>query len=106
MKILLLLLLISNTCLAGTSFKKKSDAIYTATGTSTQVISRDLDRKYLLIQNQGTDIVIINLASAQSGGNGIQIPAGGFWEPLVCPYDSIFIKALSGTQAVEILEGK
>ena len=88
-----------------TPFQKHSDAIHTATGTSTLALPANSDRVYLLIQNQGTDSIIVNVGAAQVGSNGILIPAGGNWEALRAPLDAIYLKAVTGSQAVEILEG-
>lgn len=75
------------------------------TGTSTKLLNANVNRKYLIIINSGTDAIYIKAASAHSGTEGVKIPAGGNWEPFVPPIDSLYFKSASGTQAVSIIEG-
>jgi len=77
-----------------------------ATITSTKILSRNDLRTYLLIQNVGTDTIIVKFNSVQSGSEGIQIPAGGNYEPVLTPKDSVWIESASGSQAFMILEGQ
>jgi hypothetical protein len=88
-------------------FNVQTDALYTATVTSTKVISRNNSRHYLLIQNLSSTIgVTVTLGAAQSAGEGVYIVAGGNWEPIVAPHDSIYLKSASSTASVEIVEGQ
>lgn len=76
----------------------------TATTTSTKFLEINPIRNYLLIQNNGSTDVYIKMSSAHSGTEGIKLVAGGAWEPILPPRNSIYIKAASGTDAVTILE--
>ncbi len=76
------------------------------TGTSTLILARNELRNYLLIQNVGTDTIIVKFNSAQSGSEGIQIPAGGNYEPGKVPVESVWIESAAGTQATTVLEGQ
>ena len=49
------------------------------------------NRSYLLIQNNGAGTMSIVLAGVAVAGAGIQIVAGGYWEPLVVPVNTFYI---------------
>lgn len=73
---------------------------FTATTTDQILLARDDFRKGFLFVNKGLVTVYLKYNSAQSGTQGIEIPAGGNFEPLVTPQDEIHIRAASGTSAV------
>lgn len=77
----------------------------TATVTSTQILSQNLNRNYLMIQNNGATSIIVKYSSVQAGTEGVSIPAGGNWEPLIVPGDSVWIRSASSTDAMTIIEG-
>lgn len=76
-----------------------------ATGTSTQILPQDNRRSYMLIQNLGAANVIVKIKTVQSASEGVVIPPGGNWEPQVVPFDPVFIKSASGTQAIVVIAG-
>lgn len=78
---------------------------YTATGTSAVAVAANQNRKYLLIQNNGSASVYLKPAVVHSGTEGIVLIAGGVWEPLSVPVDAIYAKSASGSQALVIQEG-
>jgi hypothetical protein len=78
----------------------------TATTSASQILSQNLNRKYLIIQNTGSTTVTVNLGVAQSGGAGIQIIAGGNYEPVHTPTDSIWIQSTSSTDVINYIEGE
>lgn len=78
----------------------------TATTTTTKVLEGTIKRNYLMIVNNGTVAVYAKVGSAQSGNEGILIPAGGNWEPSLAPSDAIYIKSASSTSSVTLLTGK
>lgn len=80
--------------------------VVTATTTSTLVLSKNLDRKYLLIQNNGATAVSVKFKSAHVAAEGLVIPAnGGSYEMLKAPTDVVYLKASAGTDSVVIVEG-
>jgi len=86
-------------------FKLSSQAAYTVTTTSTKWLEADSYRNYLLCQNNGAVVVSLKVGSVQSGSEGIQIAAGGYYEPFVAPTGSIFMKTASSTASVVCIEG-
>lgn len=101
--IFLLTLLVSVNVFA--AFSKTTDAVYTATTTPTQVLAANHFRTYLLVQNRGSVVITVNVGATLTSANGIQIPAGGNWEPLIAPQDTIWLTSASSTSVTEILEG-
>ena len=77
----------------------------TATVTSTKALSRNEARVYLLIQNTGAQTIIVKFNSVQSALEGIQIPAGGNYEPLIAPKDAVYVETASATSGFTIMEG-
>ncbi len=61
-------------------------------------------RSYLLFQNRGTASIYLKLVSTISSTEGIEVVAGGSYEPVIAPKDAIYIKAASGTQAYTVME--
>lgn len=62
-------------------------------------------RKYLLVVNKGTDTIYLKSGANPSAGQGVPIPAGGNYEPLFPPSADVYLKAASGTQSYELIEG-
>lgn len=78
---------------------------YSATGTSGKALNANFNRKYLLVVNEGSQTVYVKVDAAHSGTEGVPIVAGGAWEPIVAPVNSLYIKSASGTQTISIVEG-
>jgi hypothetical protein len=78
----------------------------TATGTSAQAIAADSERKYFLIQNKGSETIYLKFDSAHSGTEGIVIPAGGNYEPVKAPLNSVWLKSSTGSQSYVIFHGR
>lgn len=77
----------------------------TATTTSNLVIGGHVKRNYLLVVNKGTGPVLLKFVSAHTGTEGILVPAGGNYEPMRVPMDSLYIRSVSGSQLVSVTEG-
>lgn len=86
-------------------FGLSTQSIVTATTVSAVGLAANSRRAYLLIQNQGAVTVTVTIGGAQAASEGIQIVAGGSWEPIVVPLDSIAFKSASSTAAVSVVEG-
>ena len=75
-------------------------------GASAQVLGQNNLRSYLIIQNTGATSIIVKLGSTISSSNeGVQIPAGGNYEPIKAPANAVFLKALSGSPTYILIEG-
>lgn len=73
---------------------------------STKVLNQNPYRQYLLIQNNGAATVSLVFGAADSGGNGVIIPAsGGSYELIRPSTDSVYLNASSGSNSVIIIEG-
>lgn len=113
MKIFLTLLLLFTTTLAMAGNDAQaprvgvsSQAVVTATVTSTKFLSQNFNRDFLWIQNQGAVSIIIKPTAVQSGSEGIIIVAGAsliLTNPAL--QDAFWIKSASATAAVEVIEG-
>lgn len=104
--ILALFLLLPSFALAGGfAVTLDSQSVVTVTGTSTQFLAANSAREYLLIQNNGTTNVIVKFGSAQTASEGVIIVAGGNYEPIKGIYDSVWMKSVSSTDSVTIVEG-
>lgn len=101
--LLICLLLVAQTVSAQTAFGPPVPV--TATVTSTKVLDANSLRSYLIIQNTGSVSVIVKFNSVQSGTEGIVIPAGGNYEPILAPGGSVWLRSASSTAAVTLLQG-
>lgn len=77
----------------------------TATSSSAQVLAANGLRVYLIIVNTGSVTAYVKFGSVQSGTEGIPIPAGGSYEPIQAPANSVFADTASSTAALVIIEG-
>lgn len=77
-----------------------------AVGASAKVLAVDSRRNYLFIQNKGSESIFFKCDSAHSALEGIEIAAGGYYEPFEAPICDVYLKAESGTQTVHILSGR
>ena len=78
---------------------------YSAGTTSALALAENQSRKYLLIQNKGSQDVYLKFVGASSSTEGVKIIAGGNYEPILVPINAIYLKSASGTQTVTIIEG-
>jgi hypothetical protein len=94
-------------CLSAPS---QADSFYapvavTATTTSTLAMAKNNMRGYLIIVNTGSVTVYAKFGSAHSATEGIPIPAGGSYEPIQAPVNSVYLVTASSTSAVTLLQG-
>lgn len=75
-----------------------SPSLATVTSSAAQVLPQNANRGYLIIINTGSGTEYVTFGTGL--GNGIPIPAGGNYEPLKAPANSIFLRAPSGSFAV------
>lgn len=104
MKILLSLFLVAGFAFAEPTILN-NQILVSATVTSTLRLAANKNRKYLIIINNGSQTVYVKMGSAHTTTEGIPIVAGGNWEPIQTPIDSVYLKSASGTQSVSINEG-
>lgn len=78
----------------------------TNVSSSVQLLAANQVRTYLVIQNSGTDPIIVKIGSTIATTEGVLIAAGGAYEPRLVPKQSVWAKATTGTQAVRVLEGQ
>lgn len=83
----------------------KSQLSVNLTTASTLELPANISRAYLLIQNLGTDFVLVKFGSAISSTEGIQIVPGGNYEPNSPSLSAVYMKSNSGTQPIMIIEG-
>lgn len=107
MKILFLALaLISFNCF-GRAFTENVQQDFTVGNSSTLLLPANMQRKYLIIVNNGPEHVVIKLGNPHNASEGIKIISGGNWEPLNPPNARVYAKSLSGTSStVYVLEGR
>lgn len=102
--IICIALLCSLESFAGLKFS--APVVVTATGTSTQVMAGNSFRSYLIIQNTGANSVSVKFGSVQATTEGVVIPAGGAYEPIQAPGNSVWLISLSSTSAVTLIQGQ
>lgn len=101
----LLLLLVLLGTKAHAFCELSNTATVTATTTSALLLDRDNQRKCLVVQNTGSYSVYVKPNSAHSSTEGIEIPAGGNWEPPNVPHNPLYVLAASSTVPVKLLYG-
>lgn len=74
------------------------------TTVSKQVLSSNNKRLYLLVQNNSVADVRIAFGKKADTFSGILIPAGGYYEPYVCPTDAVFALSTAAANIV-VVEG-
>lgn len=80
--------------------------VVTATGTSTKVMNFNAKRGYIIIINRGSNTAVAKFGTtAQSGTEGVPIPAGGSYEPIQAPTNPLWLVTTASTSAVTIVEG-
>lgn len=109
MKFLMIaLMLFSLNCFAefgNQNFTLLNQLYLTANTTSTKILSQDTRRSYLLIQNTGSTSVFVKIQFPQTGVQGIEVPAGGNWEPVTPPLSDIYVRTSSGTNTITVIDG-
>lgn len=104
-------ILLSSLFLSLNSFAKENKTAITnqigptVTVASTQYLAQNLNRNYLLIQNNGATNVIVKFGSVQAGTEGVQIAPGLSYNPIAVPPDAVFIRSASATDPLTIIEG-
>ncbi len=80
--------------------------VFTADPASSKaVLNANVERNYLLIQNNGGSDVFVNFGSKASL-TGIKIVSGGNYEPTVVPVDSVYLTSNTGfTNLCAVVEG-
>lgn len=80
---------------------------YSATSAGGLALASDNARKYLLVQNRGAGSVYLKFDSAPSTNEGIEISAGGNYEPYMVPFNAVYLKSASASsQAITIYFGR
>ncbi len=74
---------------------------FAVTSAPTEYLPKDMSRKYLLIQNQGSGDLFVSFDTPAA--SGLWIPPGDAWEPPIPPTNRICLAATPSTTAV-ILE--
>lgn len=102
-----LALLVSHVLLAG-GFAVSQSGLnqYVATVSGGQIVAADQLRTYILIQNLGNQTVLASFGSPVSGSVGVNIPAGTSYEPIKGFVDAVYVKSVSGSQNVLVLQGR
>lgn len=74
---------------------------------SVQLMPQNTLREYLLVINTGANTAYINFGQKQSATQGVVIPAGGNYEPLKAPSNSVWGTTAAGLSAsLVIIEGQ
>src|ERR1700692_3899683 len=87
-------------CLMDDHFNIVNQISAPVTTLSDEVLLGNGNRKYLFIQNQGTDSIYVQFAMPQVGNQGIRIYPNGDIELFKPPCQPVYIIAASGTQTV------
>lgn len=104
----LVALILSHFSFAGVelqNFRAAHQEDYSVGLVSVQVASYRADRKYLILINTGGAVAYVKVGSAHVANEGIQIPAGGSWEPRIPPSETVYSKSAAGTNVIKVLDG-
>lgn len=77
----------------------------TATTTPAQVLADRPLRRYLFVQNKGTDAIRLVFGHSPVGSEGILLKPDWAFEPLHVPSGDLWIVADSGSQPYVLVEG-
>ena len=106
MKILITFILLFAHSALAVNLNNTAVTLTTASVSSSALaLAANANRKYLLIQNNGTSSIYVKFGSTISTTEGITLAAGGNYEPIIPPIGAIYMKASTGTQTVTIYEG-
>lgn len=75
----------------------------TATTTSAKVLELNIKRTYMIIQNTGSNPIILTVNNAPVSTEGLVIGVGGNFEPALPIHNSVWLKTDSGTSDYQIL---
>lgn len=78
----------------------------TASVTPLKILSADTRRVYLMIQNKGNHSVFLTVDAAAAPGVGVEIFAGGHYEPYRVPSNDLFVSTETATSEVVVMWGK
>lgn len=95
-------LFISYSCFAQSIIQIQNEVTVSS---SVKVLDFKMNRNYLIIQNKGATDILVKFTTAHSANEGIKIISGGNWEPLGSIVDSVYIKSVSGSNIVTVIEG-
>lgn len=84
----------------------KNQGEFTATTSSQQLVSANMRRKYLLVQNKGSRTMYLKFELSPTGTQGIEIPPGGNYESIDMPISPAFVKTSSGSSVGFFMEGQ
>lgn len=73
------------------------------TTSNTQVLQVNAQRTYLLIQNTGSNSIVVSFDNTNPG---LTIASGGSWEPGKAPINSVYLKSSTSTSTAVIIEGQ
>lgn len=80
-----------------------------ATGKTHKILPANLERSYLIVQNNSALVMRLGVRSAARNGNGFKVAPGGYYEPRRVPTNEIsvyFEGATGGTAEVTYVEGE
>jgi len=78
----------------------------TATTTAVAVLTNNQNRKYLLIQNLGSENLYFSTEDFSDENDAIRIAPDGNYEPWLAPQNSIYLKTATATTLFSIVEGQ
>lgn len=76
----------------------------TAELASNEILPANPRRAYLIIQNRSAASVYVNFGQSASAAY-LEIIAGGSYEPLVAPVNSVHVVGAAGGQSIVVIEG-
>lgn len=72
---------------------------------SRQVLTNNGNRNYLLIQNKSAGKIYVSFGTKANPLDGVEISAGGNYEPYVVPSSSVEVLATVAASKVTVVEG-
>jgi hypothetical protein len=103
MKSILFSLLIAFGVFASAQTSYKVPITQALTTANTQVLQVNANRNYLLIQNTGSNPIVVSFDNVNPG---FTIASGGSWEPGHAPINSVYLKSSTSTSTAVVVEGQ
>lgn len=73
---------------------------FTTTGKAQTFLPYNAARVYLIIQNKSAGTMYVSIGGVAGNGKGIEIAAGGYYEPYLAPHSTVSIYGASGLDGV------
>ena len=72
---------------------------------SVQVLVNNINRRYLLVQNNSAATIYLSFSNKANTFDGLKIISGGYYEPFIIPRSAVYLIAAAANSNVVVVEG-